>query len=360
MKVLYIHGYGSDRNSRTGKELKRLLGEVVTYTFNLLNIEQTQSDINYLIKSQGIDTLIGSSLGGFHVLINKNMEIQRRIVINPCLHPSRELPKIVQIDDSTKRTFSVYEKTQLIRPDAEKRLEYFGIFGKHDELFSYVDEFKKLFGINNPTPNQIFMKGHHHLSTDELEVGLNKALGFFGILQKSVQESYINEHFVNIFPNKDLQDIEIYKDEVWNILQQSYKPIGGLLGVDSIDDLIADSDMWKLVTKGGKVVAVSCYTFKRGGRKTMLCGTDGTEEGKRWFYKIIDEDIQRLDREQFAEVSGVMEYIFKKRGANPIPGIVAQRILSDKQLEILDDGFHYRRMIGGQLCTKIMYGNYKK
>lgn len=360
MKALYVHGYGSDRNSKTGMELKGLLGEVVTYTFNLLNIEQTQSDINHLIQTQGIDTLVGSSLGGFHVLINKNSKIQHRIVINPCLHPSRELPKIVQIDELTKKAFSVYEKTQLIRPDAEKRLEYFGIFGKQDELFSYADEFKKLFGINNPVPNQTTIKGHHRLGVDELEVGMREAIKFFNIIHNSVQESYINEHFVNIFPNKDRQDVEMYKDEVWDILQQSYKPIGGLLGVDTIDDLIADSDMWKLVTKGGKVVAVFCYTFKRGGRKSMLGGTDGTEEGKRWFYKMIDEDIRNVDRAQFAEVSGVMEHIFKKRGANPIPGIVAQRILSDKQLEILEDGFHYRRMIGGQLCTKIMYGNYKK
>ena len=182
-------------------ELKGLLGEVVTYTFNLLNVEQTQSDINHLIQIQGIDTLIGSSLGGFHVLINKNSKIQHRIVINPCLHPSRELPKIVQIDELTKKAFSVYEKTQLLRPEADKRLEYFGIFGKQDELFSYVDEFKNKFGINKPTPNQTTIKGHHRLTGSELEVGMREALNFFVINKVFVYVTLLNTIMYN---NKEI------------------------------------------------------------------------------------------------------------------------------------------------------------
>ena len=114
----------------------------------------------------------------------------------------------------------------------------------------------------------------------------------------------------------------------------------------------------KLFTKNGKVYACAIYTFKRGGRKLMYCGTDGTPEGKKALYRIISDDLRLIDRKAWAEVSDAMEHIYiNKHGATPIPAEVAQQLLKDKPfIKIHDDGFHYDRYIGGEVHTKIMVG----
>ena len=60
-----------------------------------------------------------------------------------------------------------------------------------------------------------------------------------------------------------------------------------------------------------------------------------------------------------SEVSDKMEYIYiNKKGAVPVPVEVAQKIMKDKPfVKIHDDGFHYDRIIGGEVHTKIMVGN---
>ena len=76
---------------------------------------------------------------------------------------------------------------------------------------------------------------------------------------------------------------------------------------------------------------------------------------------MVQEDINIKDREAWIEVSGKMEHIYKKRNGNPIPAEIAQRLLANKQfIKIHDDGYHYDRIIGGNVVTKIMFGNYTK
>ena len=130
---------------------------------------------------------------------------------------------------------------------------------------------------------------------------------------------------------------------------------------DSLDQLIDDTDFWKLCTKNGKVVAAATYTYKRGGRKLIAAGTDGSQEGKQWLYKILQEDIKFKDRKAWAEVSGAMEHIYiNKNGAIPVPATIAQEIMKDKPfVKIHDDGYHYDRLIAGEIHTKILVGNPK-
>ena len=50
-------------------------------------------------------------------------------------------------------------------------------------------------------------------------------------------EEFINEHFVTLTKKEDMKK---YADEVWDILQQSYKYCGGIAGINNVDELIDD------------------------------------------------------------------------------------------------------------------------
>ena len=170
------------------------------------------------------------------------------------------------------------------------------------------------------------------------------------------------EHYVTLFDSdKDTEKKEEYLNDVWNILQDTYKNIGGIANIESPEELLDRKYVWKLVTKNKEVLAVSISKTKSGGRKIFVGGCLPTPEGKAAFYKMLDEDVKRLERGAWAEVSGSMEgvYIFKLGGV-PIPANLASKILKDSGKEIISvakDGYHYTRKIGGKEYEKILFGN---
>jgi hypothetical protein len=171
------------------------------------------------------------------------------------------------------------------------------------------------------------------------------------------------EHYVTLFNDND-EDFEKkkqYLDQVWDVLQSSYAPIGGIANMSDPEDLLDDEFMWKLVTRGEKVVAVTICKYSGNDRKLVCGGSDGTPQGKKDFYKLCQEDADRVERNSWAEVSGSMEgvFLFKLNGV-PIPVDIAKKILADRGKEIIStskDGFHYTRDIGGKPYEKIMIGN---
>ena len=175
-------------------------------------------------------------------------------------------------------------------------------------------------------------------------------------LTQYLNEALICERFLNAFNKEDMRK---YADEVWDILQKAYAYCGGMAGMDSVDQLIDETDMWKMVRKNGKIVAVNTYSNKRSGRKICYGGQDGSEEGKIALKKILEEDFRLKDRQSWAEVSGPMEVTVLKQGAMPIPAYIAELIMKDKTFDnIHKDGFHYTRMIGDEPHTKLMVGNF--
>ena len=169
------------------------------------------------------------------------------------------------------------------------------------------------------------------------------------------------EHFLTYFEN-DMKSKEHVLDQVWDILQRTYKPIGGIANLQNKEQLLELSNtVWKLVRRGNSIVAVAIYKTKSGGRKLVCGGSDGTPEGKKSFYQICYEDVTRIERDSWSEVSGALEHVFlfKYQGV-PIPATLAQKILVDDELTISKDGFHYTRLIGGKPLEKIMFGNIPK
>lgn len=168
------------------------------------------------------------------------------------------------------------------------------------------------------------------------------------------------EHYVTLFED-DEEKKQYYLEQVWDILQDAYANIGGIANISEPEELLDKDYIWKLVTKDKKVLAVQLYKRKSGGRKIFVGGCLSTPEGKKAMYDLAREDVKRLERNAWAEVSGSMEgmYLFKL-GATPIPANVSQNILSDmgkKVLSVDKDGYHYTRKIGGKEYEKIMFGN---
>jgi len=171
-------------------------------------------------------------------------------------------------------------------------------------------------------------------------------------------EEYINEKFINII---DKEKKEAYLDEVWAILELSYSYLGGIKG-NTKENIIQNSGLWKLIKDNGKIVAA--YIYKKSpsndyeDRKGILIGSDGSEIGKKWLKKIIDEDIL-FDR-SWGEVSGKLEVLMQRLGYKFNSNKYAKILFKDKQIELDSDGIHYYRDIDGVKIKKALVGNLDK
>lgn len=147
---------------------------------------------------------------------------------------------------------------------------------------------------------------------------------------------------------------EKFVDAVWNIMQRSYEKLGGFKSVSSPEEMINNSGLWKLVRRDGEITSANLYK-DQFGRKSFASGTNGTEQGKRDYLMIKNDDL-RLHR-AWAEVSGPVEKILKRSGAFPIPSKFAASLTDKEILEYNDDGYHYTRLIAGHPHEKIIYGS---
>lgn len=94
--VLYIYGYGGSKMSRSVEKLRRILPEdkfeVKCWDYPQQECVAAVSFLEEMIEKLNIDIVVGSSLGAFVAMCLK-VKCQK-IIINPCLFPSVELPKL--------------------------------------------------------------------------------------------------------------------------------------------------------------------------------------------------------------------------------------------------------------------------
>jgi hypothetical protein len=95
-------------------------------------------------------------------------------------------------------------------------------------------------------------------------------------------KQYISENYKNFIGSSSKPQREKWADQVWNILQKSYAPIGGIKGSGfaSKQDMIDNIPFWKIYTKQDKVVAAALYKDKNG-RKSVAIATDGSDLSKK-------------------------------------------------------------------------------
>lgn len=182
------------------------------------------------------------------------------------------------------------------------------------------------------------------------------------ILFKEFIKNNLTEHILSIGIN-DKHDSyrEKLRDQIFTILHNSYKKVeGGYSGMGSGSEEESEtinkdiSNLFiKATLRNGKVTAVSLYKNLHG-RKLVALGTDGTEQGKKDYIKTSLED-HNFER-SWAEVSGAIERFHSKIGSPKISGDQAEKILNKKILKVHDDKYHYDRIIGKDVHTKIMTG----
>lgn len=85
-------------------------------------------------------------------------------------------------------------------------------------------------------------------------------------------------------------------------------------------------------------------------------------------YNIVKDDLRLKDRNAWIECNGAVEHIYLKMGAIKMPIDEVRKRLQDKEvLDLTDkdiksykgknninDGYHYKRIIGGKYHIKLM------
>lgn len=183
-EILYIHGYNS--SGGTGRSLEKMLnGKYKVHHFPIpKNADDAFNEVNnYLNKHKNISLVVGSSLGAF---ITSRINGYLKLMINPCMFPSVELPKL-GCDKSISESYIKYENnTEFL--DYEERASSFLMFGTKDELFDYSAICKIMYNKKNIS---IIPNGHHRVSEEELEKYVIPQIDF--ILNEYSPKLY--EHF---------------------------------------------------------------------------------------------------------------------------------------------------------------------
>jgi hypothetical protein len=167
-------------------------------------------------------------------------------------------------------------------------------------------------------------------------------------------EELLTERFANLFFNDERK--EIFADQVWEMLQRSYKKEGGLKGngFGSKEEMIRKIPFWKLKLRNGVVKAATMYKDKNG-RKLVALGYDGTPDGRLNLVKMIQEDVKR----SFVEVSGrgllFLTSVIPDWQKYALPVEYVRKILPKDNI-IAVDNYRYQREIGGSQIEKIMLG----
>lgn len=178
---------------------------------------------------------------------------------------------------------------------------------------------------------------------------------------------FLNERFLNYFKG-DQDDRAAVVDEVWQILQDSYKKIGGIKGkgFSSKEDMMETIEMWKLKRSNNKIVTVVMYRDK-AGRKISAAGTDGSDEGKSGLAEILVNDLKR-QRAYFELSDPLLGFLNKQMGEKEIVnhllkpsdikgavgGIDPDHKYMGKYPHLAD--YFYTREIGGEEHIKIAFG----
>ena len=150
----------------------------------------------------------------------------------------------------------------------------------------------------------------------------------------------------------EIKDVE---EEILDLIQKAYAPIGGHPNYKSVSDL-AGSDYEIIdLDDDPELDAVTVTKQRAGGTKHVGIGHDGTSQGKRG---AIGRTIDKLDEpSNYIEASGAIENILRKANVTQVTDEeTIRKALKGKEIKVYDDG-SYDRVLGGKKYRKAMFGN---
>ena len=197
--ALYIHGWNGSPSGSTGTTVRNFFEArgfcVISPKFDLADYEKTSAEIRALIEKENVGIVVGHSFGAFYAF-SLQSENFATILINPCLHPAAEIPKLGGVPPGFAEEFECVEKKCFAHVPSFIKLCTFSIFGENDELFSCKDEFAQKYKCtvpadypndSNEIANFTTVNGTHHLETDALIEGLKRSMEYHNAFSKIAQ-----------------------------------------------------------------------------------------------------------------------------------------------------------------------------
>ncbi len=182
-KILFIYGYGGSPQSNTCHMLRSMLPEdqfeVLCPTYPQEDCAKAIEFLTQFIEQEDINIVAGTSLGSFIALALPTDK--PKFVINPCMKPAVELPKLNLMPDLANGALPSQEMIDTYAPFeqqlfAENHLDQSitGFFAEADELLGtkYVDIFNEQFGEAHLVP------GGHRANQQAAQAAANAIIEF--------------------------------------------------------------------------------------------------------------------------------------------------------------------------------------
>lgn len=153
-------------------------------------------------------------------------------------------------------------------------------------------------------------------------------------------------------------EIEDYRREIFNLVNQAYAGVGGHSNIKSPEDLSDEGDEFQVIDldPDPDIDAVTIAKERPGGKKMVAIGHDGTPKAKS---SVVNRQADLLKTPgYYVEVSGKIKEIFLAKGLTPINDReTVIKALGGKPINWLGDGQGtYTREIGGKRMEKTMFG----
>lgn len=147
-----------------------------------------------------------------------------------------------------------------------------------------------------------------------------------------------------------------YAAQVWSILVDSYAQVSGGLHYESLNELIQDTQRWRLVVRHGEVVALTLFKSKRGWKLVAMaaCRSQG-KRARQALKRLIQADLPRC----WMELSERAEaFVLRHCGGQHfvVHASLASDLLGKPVSDNVADGFHYQREVCGLLKSKMIVG----
>ena len=149
----------------------------------------------------------------------------------------------------------------------------------------------------------------------------------------------------------ELKDVE---DDILDLIQNAYGPIGGHPNYKTVGDLAGSDYTIVDLDDDPDIDAVTVTKQRAGGTKHVGMGHDGTSPSKR---ASISQTIRDLDKQGvYIKASGKMADILTKSNVTQVTDEdTIRKALKGKSIEMYDDG-SYDRVLGGKKYRKLMFG----
>ncbi len=141
-KILYIHGLNSGADCRTARTLRETLPQdqfTIIAPDIPISANAALAMVKRIIEDEKIDIAVAASLGAFTALHLRGI---KRVIINPSCYPADRLPSL-GVEQSIAEEYRPLQERlwENITPEDERITV--ALFGDHDELFSYREEFSR-------------------------------------------------------------------------------------------------------------------------------------------------------------------------------------------------------------------------